>query len=71
MLSFSSFLLELYDMEIAIVIDGCLFAPVEQIVYGLLRYELALIALVTFFVCLVLVVWECVRLRKLTREVLK
>lgn len=37
MVSFVSDFLALYDMEYVLVVDGCPYAPVEQLAYSLTR----------------------------------
>ena len=57
MFSFVSDFLAMYDQGDALVIDGCLYAPVEQVAYSVVRYwtaHLAFIACVSVLVFAVL-----------------
>ena len=57
MFSFVSDFLAMYDRGDALVIDGCLYAPVEQVAYSVVRYwtaHLACIACVSIFLFTVL-----------------
>ena len=70
MVSFVSEFLAMYDMGLVTVIDGCAYAPVEQLAYSVIRawtFHLVSIALVSFLVF----VLSCIGFRCFKRFVLK
>lgn len=70
MFSFVSEFLSMYDMGEVIVVDGCPFAPIEQVAYSVARawtFHLVFIALVSFLVF----VFSCIGFWCFKRFVLK